>query len=371
MKKLRLGIVGMGIMGTNHARTIVDGKTPAVELTAVSDAHAATLDKAAAAFPGAKPFADYKELIASGVCDAILIATPHYGHPPIAIAAMEGGLDVLVEKPVAVDTLAAREMMAAADKTGRVYAVMFNERTNPCYKKVKELIASGELGEFTRVTWIVTHWYRTQHYYDMGDWRGTWGGEGGGVLMNQCPHQLDLLTWICGLPETVRADCHIARHHDIEVEDDVTAVMTWKNGASGVFIANTAEAPGTNRLEIAGTRGRIIVEEDKLTFHQLRVDTTKHLKAAKTGFERPECWEVKVPVTGAYDRHAGIMNAFADKILNGGKLLADGSEGINGLMLCNAMYLSSWTGDTVVLPIDDKKFRAKLQEKIDASKYKG
>jgi predicted dehydrogenase len=371
MKKVRLGIVGMGNIGTAHSRNILAGKVPNVELTAVCDSDPAALAKAAAAYPAAKPFDRCKDLIASGTCEAVLIGTPHFDHPVIAMAAMEAGLDVLVEKPVAVDTKAAREAETVAKRTGRVYAVMFNERTNPLYIKAKELIDSGEIGAFLRVNWIVTHWYRTQYYYDSGGWRGSWGGEGGGVLMNQCPHQLDLLQWLCGMPSTVWADCRVGRYHDIEVEDDATLIMTWANGANGAFIANTGEAPGTNRLEIAGTQGRMIIEGDSLVLHKLRADTAGHIKTSQSGYIKPECWEIKVPAAGDYPAHAGVITAFANHILHGGKLIAAGVEGLNSLMLCNAAYLSAWTGEAITLPIDDAKYWKFLQEKIAGSRYKG
>ena len=361
----------MGIMGTGHAQNLIQGKVPNMEFTAACESDPAALAKTLDTFPGIKGFDSVDELIASGSCDAILIATPHYDHPPVAIAAMKGGLHVCTEKPIAVYTKAAKEMITAAEHTGMVFAIMYNERTNPIYIKAKDLIDAGELGAITRVSWIATEWYRTQHYYDMGSWRGSWAGEGGGILMNQCPHQLDLLQWICGMPESVRAFCRIAQYHDIEVEDDVTAYLTWPNGATGVFIANTAEAPGTNRLEITGTQGRLIAEMDELKFHKLRIDTLTHLKTAKTGFDKPECWEVKVPATGEYTHHPGVLNAFADRILNGGKMIAEGAEGLNGLMLCNAMYLSSWTNAAVSLPIDDEMYWSYLQERIAASAYKG
>jgi len=369
-EQVRLGIIGAGIMGTGHATNLTAGKVPAMRLAALCDNNPEALGRAMQSFPGIPGFADADELIASGTCDAILIATPHYFHPPIAIKAMEAGLHACSEKPIAVYTLAAREMIAAAQKTGKVFAVMFNERTNPYYAKVKKLLEDGELGQITRIHWTATHWYRTQYYYDMGDWRGSWAGEGGGVLMNQCPHQLDLLQWMFGMPETVLAECRVGRTHHIEVEDDVTAFLTYKNGVTCIMTTNTGESPGTNRLEVAGTRGRLVVEEDSIRFTRLCQDIPDHLANARAAFEQPERWEISVPITGEYTAHCGVLSAFADKILGKGELIAEGAEGISGLMLCNAMYLSSWTGKTISLPIDDEQYWTLLQEKIAASGYK-
>ncbi len=250
----------------------------------------------------------------------------------------------MCEKPAGVYTKAVREMNEAAEKSGKVFGMMFNQRTNCVYRKMREMVQNGQLGELKRVNWIITDWYRTQIYYDSGDWRATWDGEGGGVLLNQCPHQLDLLQWICGLPKTVQAFCQEGKWHDIEVEDDVTAYLQFANGATGVFVTTTGDAPGTNRFEVTGTLGKLVCENDKLTFWKLAQDEREFCRTATEGFAQPHCQQVQVETDGENPQHVGVLNAFAGKILHGTPLVAEGTEGIRGLTLSNAMHLSSWLG---------------------------
>ena len=273
----------------------------------------------------------------SKVCDAVIVAVPHYQHPELTIYGLQHGLHVLCEKPAGVYTKQVREMIEVSEKSDKVFAMMFNQRTNCVYRKMHELVHSGELGAIKRVNWIITDWYRTQIYYDSGAWRATWNGEGGGVLLNQCPHQLDLLTWICGVPTKVRAFCHEGKWHDIEVEDDVTAYMEFENGATGVFVTTTGDAPGTNRFEIDLEMGKLVCEDDKLILHRLAVNEREFCKTATDGFAKPECTVEEVETDGRNEQHVGVMNAFANKILGKGELVAPGREGINAdAFKCNA-----------------------------------
>lgn len=371
MSKVRLGIIGAGNIGSAHIRNVSDGKCPEIEIVAIADRKESRREWAKGAVPGAQIFNEGAELIAAKCCDAVLVATPHYQHPELAKMAMEHGLHVMVEKPAGVYTLQVRDMMATADQhPDLAFGMMFNQRTNCVYRKLKEMLDQGELGEMKRVSWLITDWYRTQNYYDSGAWRATWAGEGGGVLLNQCPHQLDLIQWLCGLPVKVRAFCHEGKWHDIEVEDDVTAYLEYENGATGVFITTTGDAPGTNRLEITGTKGKVVVENDVLTFWKLKTNEREWCKTCPEGFRIPEMECFTVETDGKNLQHVGVLNAFAGKILRGESLVADGREGIHGLMLSNAMHLSSWLGKEVSLPIDEKKFYDLLMEKCKTSRHK-
>ena len=371
MEKIRLGIIGIGNMGSEHCRLILSGQTPEIALTCVADPRQERRDWAQQTLPaGTGIYADGMSLIRAHACDAVLIATPHELHPPLAEAALRAGLHVLSEKPAGVYTAQLHPVIAAAQETGRTYALMFNQRTNCVYRRLKALLDSGELGALKRVTWVVTDWYRSQAYYDSGAWRATWTGEGGGVLLNQCPHQLDLLQWLCGLPTTVRAFCHEGKWHDIEVEDDVTAYLEFANGATGTFIASTGDALGENRLEIIGTHARIRIENDQLTLDTLSVDERDWCPVCKEPFGVPEIQHEIVQTDGENPQHAGVLNAFAAHILHGTPLVADGREGIRGLMLSNAMHLSSWTNQTVSLPIDEELFLKLLNEKRRTSRHK-
>ena len=370
MSKVKLGIIGIGNMGTSHIKNIMEGKTPEVELAAVCDIDPERL-KAGVELSGgaAKGFAAFDELAESGTVDAVLIATPHYFHPPMAQKAFSCGLHVLTEKPAGVYTKAVRQMNEAAAKSGRVFGIMYNQRTNPVYAAVKRMMEDGTLGELQRVSWIITDWYRTQSYYDSGTWRATWAGEGGGVLLNQDPHNLDLLQWICGMPSRITGFCSIGKYHDIEVEDDVTAYLEYPNGATGTFITSTGDYPGTNRLEISCQNGKVVTDGNKLTFYKNHMPVHEHLITAKGGFDTPGCDVEEIDVQGDNPQHVGILNNFAAAVLRGEKLLAPGEEGIRGLTISNGIHLSAWTGKAVDLPLDEDLFYSLLQEKIKTSTY--
>ena len=371
MTKVRLGIIGVGNMGSGHAANILAGKCPEIELTAVADRREARRQWAKDTLPeGTAIFEEGSDLIQSGLCDAVHICTPHYQHPTLAMEAFAAGLHVMCEKPAGVYTKAVREMNEAAEKSGKVFAMMFNQRTNCVYRKMHEMVHSGQLGELKRVNWIITDWYRTQIYYDSGDWRATWEGEGGGVLLNQCPHQLDLLQWICGLPKTVQAFCQEGKWHDIEVEDDVTAYLQFANGATGVFVTTTGDAPGTNRFEVTGTLGKLVCENDTLTFWKLAQDEREFCRTCPQGFAQPACEKITVETDGENPQHVGVLNAFAGAILQGTPLVAEGKEGINGLTLSNAMHLSSWLGKPVDIPFDEDLFLSELDKRRATSRQK-
>ncbi len=371
MNEVRIGIIGIGGMGSNHAKMILSGQVPRLRLTAVADVSQSRLDWAKENLPEDMAlFSDGRALIDSGKCDAVLIATPHYFHPEYVVYALEHGVHALSEKPAGVYTKQVRAMNEAAEKSDKVFAIMFNQRTNCVYRKLHEMIESGELGQLRRVNWIITDWYRTQAYYDAAGWKATWDGEGGGVLLNQCPHQLDLLQWLCGLPVKVRAFCHEAKWHDIEVEDDVTAYMEFGNGATGVFVTTTGDAPGTNRLELTFEKAKIVCEYDRLTYDRLTVNERDFCRTEKNGFAKPQTERITVETDGRNEQHAGVLKAFTARILDGTPLIADGTEGIRALMLSNAMFLSSWLDRTVTLPIDEDLFLAELNKRRSTSKKK-
>ena len=362
---VKIGIIGMGNMGSGHADTIVKGLVPGLELAAVADRDTSRLDR----WEGVEHFTDGSALIQSGKVDAILIATPHYSHTTLGIEALEAGLHVLVEKPISVHKADCQRLIEAYKDPKQVFAAMFNQRTNPPHLKLREMIQNGELGAIQRVNWIVTDWYRTEHYYRTGDWRATWGGEGGGVLLNQCPHNLDLLQWIFGMPAKVFANCQFGRFHDIEVEDAVTALLEWENGATGVFITTTGEAPGTNRLEVAADRGKVVIENGKLTFIRTERLVSEDCKTSTSGFAQPPVWDINVPVSADSEQHLGIMKNFTNAILHGEELIAPASEGIHSVELANAMLYSAFESSTVEMPMDAASYEAVLKKKIETSTY--
>jgi predicted dehydrogenase len=371
MGTVRYGIIGIGNMGTAHAQSLLS-EIKGAELTALCDIREERLKWAEEQLPeNVRKYSTPKELFESRIMDAVLICTPHYDHPTLAIEAFQYGYHVLVEKPAGVYTKAVQQMNDAAAQSDRKFGIMYNQRTNPLYQKLRDLIQSGELGEIRRTNWIITDWYRSQNYYNSGGWRATWAGEGGGVLLNQDPHQLDLWQWTTGMmPKRIRAFCHFGKYRNIEVEDDVTAYVEYENGATGLFITTTGEAPGTNRFEINGDNGKIVVEDGKLTFWRLRTPEPQFNAEFTGGFGSPECWKCEIPVQdGGGEQHKGILRNFTNAILHDEVLLAPGEEGIKGLTLSNAMYLSAWTDNWVELPMDSDLFYEKLMDKVKNSTF--
>ena len=373
MDKVRVGVIGIGNMGSGHVRMIRDHECgDDLVLTAVADINPQRLEWAKTQVgEGVALFDNATALMESGLVDAVTIAVPHYSHPPLVIEALRHHLHVLCEKPAGVYTKQVREMNEVAAKSDRVFALMFNQRTNHIYRKMHELVHSGELGEIKRVNWIVTNWYRSQFYYDSGSWRATWKGEGGGVLLNQCPHNLDLLQWICGMPVRMRAFCHNGLWRDIEGEDDVTAYFEYANGASGVFVTSVSDAPGTNRFEITCDGGKLVCEDEKLKLWKI-TPGQKEFNATNRSdvFGQPAVEVVDVQTDGLSPQHQGVLRAFGGAILRGEPLVARGEEGINGLTLSNAMHLSSWLDKTVDIPFDEDLFYSELQKRVATSVVK-
>jgi len=368
MTSIRLGLIGLGNIGRHHAAYLLEGKVPRCELRAVSATTPEKLPPYAAR--GIATYTDGLELIRSGTIDAVLIATPHYQHTTLGIAALEAGLHVMVEKPISAHKADAEHLLAvAAARPDQIFAGMFQLRVEPRYTKLRSLLANEDLGQIQRITWINTDWFRTESYYASGGWRATWKGEGGGVLLNQCLHNLDVLTWLFGLPARVRGFCQFGRWHDIEVEDQVTAYLEFANGAIGTFHSSTGEAPGTNRFEIAGTRGRVVLENNQLLFHRNEADALNWSRTAPLGFSKPALWNVEIPFDNATDQHATLMGNFVAAVLDKSPLIAPGSEGLYSVELANAIVHSSLTGETLDLPMDGKLWESKLQELIASSRH--
>lgn len=367
MKNVRMGVIGVGVMGRGHLANIAKAKQ--VELTAVCDVIAERANEAAATYACAA-YTDHKALLKANVCDAVLIATPHYAHTTVGIDALNAGLHVLVEKPISVHKADCERLLAAHKNKRQVFSAMFNQRTDPLYRKIKHLIEQGELGQLDRITWIITDWFRTQSYYDAGEWRATWAGEGGGVLSNQATHNLDLWQWLFGMPDQVRGFCKIGRKHKIEVEDEVTAYLEYKSGCSGVFITSTGEAPGTNRLEIIGERGKLVSENGALQFTRNEVSTNEVLKHSPEKYDRPAVWNIQMSMPDQGLQHAGILQNFIDAIVSGDKLIAPAPEGIRAVELGNAILYSSETGKTVELPLNAHAYERMLKMKIKESRIR-
>jgi predicted dehydrogenase len=376
---VRLGIIGLGAQGSMYAKFISDGLVPNMVVGAIADPDPAKAAVAAELYPGAAFFEDHIALLDSGTVDAVVTCVPHFLHPRMGIDALSRGIHALLEKPAGVYTKQVAELNAlAASKPELSFGIMFNQRNNPLYVRLKEIVDSGEIGRILRTNWIITNWWRPQGYYDQSDWRATWGGEGGGVLVNQAPHQLDLWQWICGVPNSVYAKVAFGYRRTIAVEDEVTALVDYGNGATGVFITATHELTGTDRFEIVGDQGKIVVEGSKTAI------VTRLNRPERELSENMDMEDVRRLFTGQFDvselytqetiefdsawgaQHSGVLENFAANILDGTPLLAPGSDGITGVRLANAIHLSAWTGREVSLDFDEDEFLSELNRRIAA-----
>ena len=368
MDKVRIGIIGLGNIGQIHVNNLLESKVPRGVLTAVGDAFPDKLPEYEA--EGLKTFDSGEALIGSGEIDALIVATPHFQHTTLGIAALEAGLHVMVEKPISAHKADAERLIAAANARPELtFSGMFQMRVEPRYQKLRKLVRDGELGDLIRVIWIMTDWFRAEAYYQSSDWRATWKGEGGGVLLNQCLHQLDALQWIVGMPSKVQSHVGIGRHHDIEVEDDVTCYMEYANGANGAFITSTGETPGSNRFEIAGTKGRALLENDRLIVTRNEVASDEWSRTSKIGFKQPESTVEEIPIPGADNAHAQLIANFVNAILDGEALIAPGASGIGSVELANVMVYSGLLGQAVDLPMDSAAWESKLNELIASSTH--
>lgn len=368
-KKVRLGIIGLGAQGGMYAKFIKDGMVPNMEIGAICDIDTSKKDIVESDYPDVPFYEDYIEMMESGDVDAVVTTVPHYLHPEMGIEALKRDIHALVEKPAGVYTKQVKELNEFAQTKPEVtFGIMFNQRNNPLYKKIKEIVDSGDIGKIRRTNWIITTWWRPQPYYDQSAWRATWGGEGGGVLVNQAPHQLDLWQWICGVPESVYSKVSYGFRRNIAVEDEVTAVVDYGDGATGTFITATHDLVGTDRFEILGDKGKIVVDgsqvatvtrlkkpEQELS-EEMNFEDVKKLFMGQMDTDELYTQE-KIEFESAWgEQHSGVLENFAANILDGTPLLAPGSDGINGVRLANAIHLSSWTKKEVSLKDLDEDF---------------
>jgi predicted dehydrogenase len=375
-EKPRLGIVGFGVQGSVYAELIADGVVTNMDLGAICDGEPAKRQpvesKYAVAF-----YQDYVTMLESGSVDAVVLCVPSYLHPEMGIDAIQRGIHVLLEKPAGVYTKQVKELNAvAATKPELTFAIMFNQRNNPLYRTIKNLVSSGAIGQIRHTSWIITTWWRPQVYYDQAAWRGSWGGEGGGVLVNQAPHQLDLWLWICGLPQSVYAKVAYGFRRAIKVEDEATAIVDYGQGATGVFITATHDLLGTDRFEILGDSGKIVVDNSATATVTRLEKAERELSDAMDLGDMSKVLSGRMDLSGFYSsevigseshrgvQHAGMLQNFAANILDGTPLIAPGAEGINSVRLANAIHLSSWTGREVPFEFDDDEYLAELNKRI-------
>ncbi|MDZ8171156.1 Gfo/Idh/MocA family protein [Microbacterium xanthum] len=376
---VRLGIIGYGTQGSMYARLIDEGLVPSLAVAAIADPDEATRDRASAEFPSAQVFTDHISMLDSGAVDAVVTCVPHYLHPAYAMAALERGIHVLVEKPAGVFTRQVAELNAfAAEHPHVTFGIMFNQRNNPLYRRLREILAAGEIGSVLRTNWVITTWWRPQGYYDSSAWRATWGSEGGGVLVNQAPHQLDLWQWLCGAPQKVFAKVAYGFQRDIVVEDEVNALVDFGEGVTGTFTTSTHDLRGTDRLEIVGERGKIVVEGSRVAevtrYERLEREISASIdsdavKRVFSGELDPSQFYTteRLEFTSRWgEQHAGVLENFARNILDGTPLIAPGADGIDGVRLANAIHLSSWLGVEVDMDFDEETYLSELEKRVHA-----
>lgn len=362
---VRLGVIGLGNIGLQHINHVSSGAVKNCVITAVASRSGGAI----ANDIGARHFTNHQELIDSGTCDAVLVATPTMTHKEIGLYALQKGLHVLMEKPIGLSVAQAQELLGSA-ATDQVFALMLNQRVAPVFAKIKALLDQNVLGELQRTHWTMTNWFRPEVYFQVSDWRATWKGEGGGLLLNQCIHNIDILQWLCGMPQLVRGFCGFGKFHDIEVEDEATAYFQYANGATGVFIGSTGEAPGVNRLDIVGDKGMLSFDGEQLVHMQNNPGTATYNRETKDMFGQPATQRVDITPSHTLNQHAVVIENFADAILNGTQLIAPAAEGIHSLSLANAILWSAWTEKSIALPLDFNAYQIALEEKIAGSKLR-
>ncbi len=365
-KPIRYGVVGIGGMGANHAKKLQENKIENAILTAVADSNVEYKNK----YKNIPFFENIDNFFDNKIIDAAIIATPHKSHIDLAKKALENNINVIIEKPLAITSKKCREFINISQNYKAYFTVMLNQRTNPVYVKIKELIDGNELGKVHRFQWTITNWFRTNYYYKTSNWRAKWKSEGGGVLINQSIHQLDLCQWLFGMPDSVYTDLGLGRFHSIEVEDEVTSIFKYSNGLKGVFITTTGEAPGVNRLEIASDKGLITIQDNNVTWEKID-SSTDFIKNSKTLFDMPKSEKINFNFKVDLDQHVEhqrLIQNFTNFLLGKENLYVNGKDGLDSVELINAMVLSGLEEKKINLPLDENRYEQKLEEMISKSK---
>jgi predicted dehydrogenase len=362
---IRLGVIGLGNIGKQHVAQIGSGGIERCSITALASRQPSELAQEI----GARHFTDYRKLVDSGLCDAVLVATPTHSHREVGAYVLQAGLHLLMEKPLGL-SVAEGEQLLSCRQQEQVFALMLNQRTDPTFLKMKTVIDAGHLGELRRVQWTMTNWFRPEVYFQVSDWRATWRGEGGGLLVNQCIHNLDILQWLVGMPNRVTGFCGFGKYHEIEVEDEATAYLEYDNGVTGVFIGSTGESPGVNQLDIVGDGGMLSFDGDHLVLQENSPATSQFNRESLDMFGQPETSRDNIISWDSVNQHAILLENFVAAILDGAELIAPAATGLNSLALANGILWSAWTGESIALPLDSAGYQQALQQKIAGSQLR-
>ena len=371
---VRVGLIGFGKQGSHYVRMFIEHRLfSRFRLTAIADTCPQKLqwikDNIGSEI---ECFDSAEAMLSSGIIDACIITTPHPMHPEHVIMCLQHGIHVLCDKPAGVHILQVQQMNREAEKhPDLVFSIMFNQRTNCAYRKLKSIIETEEYGKVRRISWTINNWYRSRYYYDSFDWRGIWKGSFGGTIMDQCPHQVDLWQWMFGMPDKVTCRMGFGSHHDIEVEDEVSAIMEYKDGCIGTFNASTSVPNGQNTLEVNLDAANIRIRGNSVFVEKFCMPEAKWQQSPRGIYEKMDVApEVEIPTDGKNAQHKGVIEAWINRILGKGEGSNDGKEGLASVMLSNAMYMSAFTGKTVSLPLDGQEYYNELMKKVKTSKTK-
>ncbi len=359
---VKIGVVGAGNIAKQHIENIVNMHVLSAEIVAICSRTKTDL----CSKYDLTHFTDYKSLIDSAELDAVIIATPTMSHFEIAKYALQNNLHVMLEKPMGLSSYEG-ELLIDYQTENSKFALMLNQRTDPLFIKMKEIVESGVLGEIQRTHWTMTNWFRPEIYFQVSDWRATWKGEGGGLLVNQAIHNLDVFQWICGMPSELHSFCEFGKYHDIEVEDEVTAFLRYQNGATGMFVGSTGESPGVNRFDIIGDLGSLLFDSGKLTLITNSQSTSAFNQQTNDMFGMPSSIQTQIEINKSVNQHALVMTNFVNAILDGEPLLAPAIDGLASLDIANAMLLSSWKNQSVNFPLARREYQTYLDERIKQS----
>ena len=371
-KKVRFGIIGSaGLIGAYHANTLVKGEG-AYELKAICDIDEARLKEQSDKL-GVPCHARYQDLLARDDLDAVIVATPHPLHAEHVIAVVESGRDVLTEKPIAHTPGDARRMLKAINKSRRIAGVHYQHRANPVFQKIRKMIDSGELGRLLSIRFTGS-WYKSDFYYSLGGWRGAWADEGGGVLINQAPHDIDLICYLAGggMPAELIGRCSNLYHETSQVEDHATAAGVFPNGVEFALNVSVAAHGDRPTFSIFGTAGVITTVAGKfvkyIRYEQDLIEFCREY-AGPGPYNGPKCEEQPLPDSGEHD-HSDIHKCFAQAVLtrSKSKLLVSAKEGRWSSEMINAIILSSYLGKKVKLPVGPARYDKMLADLIANAK---
>ncbi len=357
-KYIRTALIGIGVMGKKYAKMICDGEVKGIMLTAVVCRNSDAAKWVKALGRDIKIFESAEKLFENpDYYDAVIIATPHKSHPQLANNAFELGKHVMCDKPAGISVSDAVKMSKAAEKSNKIYAMMFHQRLYPKHIKIKEILNEGRLGDLKRIMLVNSRYLRTSHYHKSGSWRSSWSGEGGGALINQGQHILDIWQWLFDMPQSLYADICFGKYNDFKVDDELTIQMRYKNNLTAVFMLTTGEAVHQERLEIVGNKGKILLEDDTLHIYSYSENCDDYIKTAKVNSrENLSINEEIIKFDKIEEPYAQMLENFAGAVFGENTLIADGRNAVNPIMLTNAAYYSAWKGEAVKLPIDADEY---------------